>query len=172
VLGLGVLGGAVAQALAEFGFAVSGWSRSPRSMAPVRCEHGADGLDAVLERSQLLMLFLPLTSETESLMDDARLAQLPDGAALLNLARGELIDDDALLAALDADRLAEAYLDVFRDEPLPAEHRFWHHPRIQVTPHVAALTDVPLACAQIAAKIRRLEAGEAISGVVDRSRGY
>lgn len=172
VLGLGVLGAAVARALADFGFSVSGWSRSAKSIASVRCEHGADGLNAVLARSELLMLFLPLTGETENLLDHARLARMPSGAAVVNLSRGELIDDGALLDALDSGHVAGAYLDVFREEPLPADHRFWQHPRVQVTPHVAALTDARVACAQIADKIRRLEAGETISGVVDWSRGY
>lgn len=172
VLGLGVLGGAVARALADFGFAVSGWSRSTRSVPGVRCAHGARGLDDVLATSRLLLVFLPLTRATENLLDGARLAQLPAGAAVVNLSRGELFDDHALLAALDSGHLAAAYLDVFREEPLPADHAFWRHPRVRITPHVAALTDTRLACMQVAAKIRRLEAGEPVSGVVDRLRGY
>lgn len=172
ILGLGVLGGAVAQALADFGFAVSGWSRNAKSLAAVRCEQGADGLNAVLARSQLLMLFLPLTSETDRLLNRARLGQLPSGSAVVNLSRGELVDEGALLEALDCGRLARAYLDVFRQEPLPPDHAFWRHPQIQMTPHIAALTDATVACAQVAGKIRRLEAGEPISGIVDRARGY
>jgi glyoxylate/hydroxypyruvate reductase A len=172
VLGLGVLGGMVARTLADFGFAVSGWSRSEKAIASVRCEHGVDGLNAVLSRSELLMLFLPLTGETENLIDRTRLAQLPLGAAVVNLSRGELIDDGALLDAVDSALLARAYLDVFREEPLPPDHPFWRHHRVEITPHVAALTDAHVACAQIARKIRRLEAGDTISGVVDRSRGY
>jgi len=172
VLGLGVLGGAVARALADFGFAVSGWSRDDKSITGVRCGHGAQGLDDVLESSQVLMLFLPVTGATDGLLGRARLARLPEGAAVVNLSRGELIDEDALLEALDSGRLAAAYLDVFRQEPLPADHPFWHHPRVRITPHVAALTDTHLACMQVAEKIRRLEAGEPISGVVDRLRGY
>jgi glyoxylate/hydroxypyruvate reductase A len=172
VLGLGVLGGDVARSLADFGFDVSGWSRNARTIAGVHCEHGAQGLDAVLARSRVLMLLLPLTRETDTLLDRVRLARLPAGAVVANLSRGELIDDDALLDALDAGRLAAAYLDVFREEPLPAEHRFWRHPSVEMTPHVAALTDIAAACAQIAGKIRRLEAGGAVSGVVDRGCGY
>lgn len=172
VLGLGVLGGAVARALADFGFDVSGWSQSVKSISGVRCEHGAPGLDDVLGRSQVLMLFLPLTVATERLVDRARLAQLPRGAAVVNLSRGELVDDDALLEALDSGHVAAAYLDVFRQEPLPADHPFWRHPRVSITPHVAAITDTRLACMQIAQKIRRLETGEPISGMVNRLRGY
>lgn len=172
VLGLGVLGGAVAHALADFGFDVTGWSRSPRDVARVHCVHGAATLDAVLARSELVLLFLPATAETDGLLDRARIARLPRGAAVANLSRGELIDEDALLEALDAGAVGAAYLDVFRHEPLPADHRFWRHPRVGITPHVAALTDIGVACAQVAAKIRRLEAGAPVSGVVDVDRGY
>ncbi|MDQ3206961.1 MAG: glyoxylate/hydroxypyruvate reductase A [Pseudomonadota bacterium] len=172
VLGLGVLGGAVACALAEFGFDVSGWSRSAKQIGGVRCEHGAPGLDAVLASSELLMLFLPVTGETDGLLDRERLSRLPRGAAVANLSRGELMVDEDLIALLDSGHLSTAYLDVFRREPLPAGHPFWSHPSIRVTPHIAALTDIGLASAQIAGKIRTLEAGGAISGVVDRRRGY
>jgi glyoxylate/hydroxypyruvate reductase A len=172
VLGLGVLGGAVARALADFGFSVSGWSRTTKSVPGVCCEHSTSGLDAVLARSQLLMLFLPLTHETEGLLNRARLAQLPSGAAVANLSRGEVVDDSALLEALDAGHIAEAHLDVFRQEPLAPEHPYWQHPRVRITPHVAALTPYAVACRQVAEKIRRLQAGEPVSGVVDRSRGY
>jgi glyoxylate/hydroxypyruvate reductase A len=172
VLGLGVLGGAVARALDDFGFSVSGWSRSAKSVPGVCCEDGTSGLDAVLARSQLLMLFLPLTHETEGLLNRARLAQLPSGAAVANLSRGEVVDDSALLEALDAGHIAEAHLDVFRQEPLAPEHPYWQHPRVRITPHVAALTPYAVACRQVAEKIRRLQAGEPVSGVVDRSRGY
>lgn len=172
VLGLGVLGGAVSKALADLGFDVAGWSRSARSISGVRCHHGPDGLDLVLRRSQMLMLLLPVTGDTESLIDRARLASMPAGALLVNLSRGELIVEDALLDSLDSGQLAAAYLDVFREEPLPDGHPFWLHPRVRITPHVAALTDTRLACMQIADKIRRLEAGDPISGVVDHERGY
>jgi len=172
VLGLGVLGGAVAKALAEFGFAVSGWSRTAKPVPGVHGEHGAHGLDAVLAGSQVLMLFLPLTGATGGLLDRVRLAQLPTGAAVVNLARGELLDEGALLDALDSGRIGAAYLDVFGQEPLRSDHPFWRHPRVRITPHVAALTDTRLACVQVADKIRRLEAGEPVSGTVDRLRGY
>ncbi len=172
VLGLGVLGGAVAGALAGFGFSVSGWSRTGTTIPLVRCESGMDGLDAVLAQSQLLMLFLPLTQETTLILDRARLSRLPKDAVVVNLSRGELIDDDALLDAVDSGHVAAAYLDVFGCEPLPPDHRFWRHPRVHITPHVAALTDVTLACRQVADKIRQLETGDAITGIVDRSRGY
>lgn len=172
VLGLGVLGGEVARALSAFGFDVAGWSRAPKSIDGVHTEHGDAGLDAVLARSRVLLCFLPRTPHTERILDAARLARLPAGAAVVNLARGELIDDAALLEALDRGHVARAYLDVFAHEPLPADHRYWHHPGVHITPHVAALTDVAIASAQVADKIRRFEAGEAVGGIVDPGRGY
>ncbi len=172
VLGLGVLGAAVADALARFGFSVSGWSRTPKALPDVRCEHGARGLDTVLTRSELLILLLPLTHETAGLIGPAQLAKLPRGAALLNLSRGELLDDSALLSALDAGSIGEAYLDVFQQEPLPPEHPYWPHPRVHITPHIAALTPYDIACHQVAEKIRRMELGKSVSGLVDRQRGY
>jgi glyoxylate/hydroxypyruvate reductase A len=172
VLGLGVLGGAVARELAAFGYDVAGWSRSPREVPGVECHHGERALDTVLARSELLMLFLPVTASTCGLIDRGRIARLPRGASIANLSRGELLDEDALLEALDAGHLGAAYLDVFRREPLPRGHAFWRHPRVELTPHVAALTDVEAACDQVAAKIRCLEDGGSITGVVERARGY
>lgn len=172
VLGLGVLGGTVARALADFGFRVAGWSRAPRSVEGIVCHCGDDGLDAVLAGSRMVVLCLPLTPDTDTLMDAARIARLPTGAAVVNVARGELINDRALLAALDEGHVGAAYLDVFREEPLPTAHPYWRHPRVTVTPHIAALTDVDAACDQIAGKIGRLEAGLPISGIVQRERGY
>lgn len=172
VLGLGVLGATVAKALADFGFAVSGWSRTSKSIDRVECLHGSSGLDAVLARSELLLVLLPLTGDTEGLLDRERLAALPEGAALANLSRGELLDDEAVLEALDAGRLSEAYLDVFEREPLPRDHRYWKHPRVHVTPHIAALTPHAIACEQVAQKIRQWESGAQVSGIVDRQRGY
>lgn len=172
ILGLGVLGGTVARAMADFGFSVSGWSRTAKSITGVHCEHASSGLDLVLSRSELLMLFLPLTNETEGLLDCARLSQLPTGAAVANLSRGQVVNDEALLEALDTGRISEAHLDVFQQEPLASEHLFWRHPRVRMTPHVAALTPYSVACSQVANKIRSLQTGNPVSGVVDRFRGY
>lgn len=172
VLGLGVLGGAVARALATFGFSVSGWSRSSKSIAGVTCETGSEGLDQMLGRSELLMLMLPVTRETTGLLNRSRIAKLSTGASIANLSRGELIDDAALLEALDTGHVSEACLDVFNTEPLPADHRYWTHPRVHVTPHIAALTPHAVAAHQVADKIRKLAAGQSISGMVDRQRGY
>ncbi len=172
VLGLGELGTACAQALAALNFPVRGWSRGPRDVAGVTCHHGADGLAAALTGAQIVVLLLPLTPETETLMDAARLARTAPGAVVLNPGRGALIDDAALLAALDAGQIGHATLDVFRVEPLPADHPFWAHPRVTVTPHVASTTRPETAAARIAETIAEMQGGHRPTGLVDRARGY
>jgi glyoxylate/hydroxypyruvate reductase A len=172
VLGLGELGGACATALAGLGFDVAGWSRGPRALAGVRCLNGADGLDALLARSEILVGLLPATPQTENLLDAARLARLPRGASVVNAGRGGLFDDRALLAALDSGALAQATLDVFRVEPLPEDHPFRAHPRITVTPHVASATRPSTAAPEIIAQIARDLRGEPLRHVVDMVRGY
>jgi glyoxylate/hydroxypyruvate reductase A len=172
LLGLGVLGQAVAGALARQGFPLNGWSRERKSIPNVRTYAGANELSAFLGATRMLVCLLPSTVATRDLLDRARLSLLPRGAHLVNIARGELVVDDDLLALLDEGHLASATLDVFREEPLPVAHPFWSHPRIVVTPHVSAVTLVDESSAQIAAKIRRLEQGLPVTGVVDRARGY
>ena len=172
VLGLGALGEKVARALAGFGFAVTGWSRTARNLTGLVTDHGSDGLDRVLGDSDLAVILLPLTDSTRGLLDIERLRRLPAGACIANLSRGEVLDDEAVLALLDANHLDEAHLDVFGHEPLPEGHRYWTHPRVHVTPHVAALTDPLIAARQVADKIRRLEAGLPVTGIVDFGRQY
>lgn len=172
VLGLGELGAACAQALAALNFPVRGWSRSPRDIPGVACHHGAEGLAAALAGAQIVVLLLPLTPDTENLMDADRLALLAPGAVVLNPGRGALIDDAAVLAALDAGQIGHATLDVFRVEPLPVDHPFWAHPRVTVTPHVASTTRPETAATRIAETIAELEAGHRPVGLVDRARGY
>jgi glyoxylate/hydroxypyruvate reductase A len=172
VLGLGEIGGAVAQNLAAFGFDVEGWSRRPRELPGIATRSGPDGLAAVLARSEILVTLLPATAATGNLLDAAALALLPPGARLINPGRGTLIDDAALLAALDSGHLAHATLDVFRTEPLPPDHPFWAHPKVTVTPHVASETRPETASEAIAANIRRGENGLPFLHVVDRTTGY
>lgn len=172
VLGLGELGTACARSLAALNFPVRGWSRSPREIAGIAGHHGDAGLTAALDGAQIVVLLLPLTPDTENLMDSARLGLLAPGAVVLNPGRGALIDDAALLTALDAGQIGHATLDVFRVEPLPANHPFWAHPRVTVTPHVASTTRPDTAAPRIAATIGDLEAGRSPSGLVDRTRGY
>lgn len=172
VLGLGALGRAAGEALSALNFPVMGWSRSPKAIPGIACHAGEAGLAAVLARAEIVILLVPLTAETENLLNAARLALLPQGAVILNPGRGPLIDDAALLAALDGGLLGHATLDVFRNEPLPKEHPFWRHPKVTVTPHIAASTRPLTAAAVVAENIRRGEAGEPLLHLVDRTRGY
>lgn len=172
MLGMGALGTACAQALTALNFPVTGWSRSPKTIEGIPCLHGEEGLQAVLSTAQIVVTLLPRTPDTENLLDAARLAILPDGAVILNPGRGALIDDEALLAGLNSGRLGHATLDVFRIEPLPADHPFWAHPRITVTPHIAADTRPDSAAHVIIDNVRRGEAGLPFLNLVDRTRGY
>lgn len=172
ILGLGELGTACAEVLADLGFPVTGWSRTQKSVPGVTCLAGPEGLSRALAQAEILVLLLPLTDETENLLDAARLRQLPQGAVVLNPGRGPLIDDTALLAALDRGQISQATLDVFRKEPLPEDHPYWAHPRVTVTPHIASETRPGTASEVVAENVRRSEAGEPLLYLVDRSRGY
>jgi glyoxylate/hydroxypyruvate reductase len=168
MLGMGALGAACAEALRALNFPVTGWSRSPKP----GCLHGADGLTAALQTAQIVVTLLPKTAETENLLNATRLALMPRGAVILNPGRGAIIDDDALLAALNAGQIGHATLDVFRTEPLPADHPYWSHPRVTVTPHIAADTRPATASRVIAENIRRGQTGAGFLHLVDRTRGY
>lgn len=172
ILGLGALGAAVAGALAALHFPVSGWSRAPKTLPGITCESGEAGLARLLARTQILITLLPLTAATENLLNAERLAQLPRGAVILNPGRGALIDDAALLAALESGQIGHATLDVFRQEPLPQDHPFWAHPRVTVSPHVAAETRPESAAEVIVDNIARGAAGLPFRHLVDRARGY
>ena len=172
VMGLGVLGQRVAQALRGFEFPVVGWSRTLRLVEGITCHAGAEGFGAFLGASQVLVNLLPLTPDTENILNRDTLAQLRPGAYVINVARGAHLVDADLLALLDSGHLAGATLDVFRTEPLPAEHPFWQHRCITVTPHTSARTLRDESVAQIVGKIRALQRGEFITGVVDPLRGY
>ena len=172
VLGLGALGQAAAGALAALNFRVHGWSRTPRSVSGVICHSGDGGLRDALAAAEILVTLLPHTPDTEGLLDARRLSWLPPGAMLINPGRGALIDEDALLAALHSGQVAAATLDVFRTEPLPAGHPFWAHPRVTVTPHIAAETRPVTAARVIAENLRRLATDEPLLHLVDRARGY
>lgn len=172
IMGMGVLGTRVAQAIAHFEFPVNGWSRSGHAVQGVRTFAGAAQFDAFLAATRVLVCLLPLTAQTENILNRDTLSRLRPSAYLINVARGAHLVEADLLALLDEGRLAGAALDVFRTEPLPAEHPFWKHPRITVTPHTSARTLRDDTVAQIAGKILALGRGEPIAGVVDRQRGY
>ncbi len=171
-MGLGVLGARVAKALAHFDFPVNGWSRSPKALDGVRTFSGAAGMSDFLAASRVLVNLLPLTPETENILNRASLSRLQAGGHVINVARGAHLVDADLIALLDSGHLAGATLDVFRTEPLPAGHPFWRHPRITLTPHTSARTLRDESIAQIVGKIGALERGEAIAGIVDPVRGY
>lgn len=171
VMGLGVLGSEAARVIAGLGYPVAGWSRAPKRLRGVTC-YASDDLDRFLSRTNVLVNFLPLTPATDGLLNARLFARLPRGACLVNLARGGHVVDADLIAALDSGQLGGAMLDVFNDEPLPADHPFWQHPRIIVTPHVAAVTLASEAAAQVIANLQRLERGETPLGIVDRTLGY
>jgi glyoxylate/hydroxypyruvate reductase A len=172
VLGLGKLGEPVARRLAELGFPVRGWSRTPKDLPGIPTCAGPDALEPFLAGTRVLVCMLPLTPATTHLLDRARLSQLPEGAYLVNVARGALVAESDLLALIRTGHIAGATLDVFRSEPLPAPHPFWGEPRITITPHVSALTLREPAVRQIAAKIGQLERGEPVADVVNRREGY
>ncbi len=172
ILGLGVLGGRIAAALQHFDFPLRGWSRSRKEVPGMTCFAGDDELDAFLQGTQVLVCILPLTADTTHILNRSRLEQLPRGAYLINVARGAHLAESDLLALIKSEHLAGATLDVFRTEPLPPQHPFWQEPRISITPHIAAMTLREESIRQIAEKIRALERGEPIAGIVDRSKGY
>lgn len=172
LLGMGTLGSAVADALSDLRFDVMGWTRREREPGRVPVRFGDEGLDEVLARSEILVTLLPATPQTENILNKRTLGLLPRGARLINPGRGHLVNDQALLDALDTGQIAHATLDVFRVEPLPADHPYWAHPRVTVTPHIASETRPETASETIALNVRRDQDGERLLYVVDRGQGY
>jgi len=176
IFGLGVLGRQVANAFAADGFPVNAFSRSNTTSEPkVRLfteASGADQFAAFMKATRVLMILAPLTAATQDRFDRKALQLLPRGAYVINVARGGLIVDEALLELLDNGHLNGAALDVFRQEPLPPQHRYWTHPKVHMTPHTAAVTPMRPAARQIAEKIKQHAANQSVSGIVDRNRGY
>lgn len=172
VMGLGNLGGMAAAELVRQGFQVAGWARSPKTLEGVESFHGEAGFAPFLKRSEILVVMLPLTPETEGILDARALALLPRGAKVVNVGRGQLVDEDALVAALRSGHVAEATLDVFRTEPLPADSPLWGFDQVLVTPHLASVAIPRTAARQVAENLRRVAAGEPLINVVDPKRGY
>jgi len=171
-LGMGTLGQHAAAQVNALGFRVRGWTREARVVAGVETFHGRAMLPAFLEACDYLVCLLPQTPETAGIVDAALLAALPPGAHFINAGRGGQVVEADLLAALDSGRLASATLDVFATEPLPADHRFWSHPRVTITPHNAADSSPESVVPQMLDNYRRLKAGMPLLNQVDRSRGY
>ena len=172
IAGLGEMGRAALAALKPFGFPLSGWSRSPRDMAGVTCFHGAEGLRDFAAQADILVNLLPLTFETRGILGADLFARMPQGAAIVSAGRGRHLDPQALIAALDGGRLSRAILDVTPVEPLPAGDPLWTHPRVVVTPHVAAATDIEGSGKAVIANLRRHLTGEPMMGIIARDRGY
>ena len=172
IMGAGVLGAKVAEALQAWGFPLRCWSRSRKSWPGVESFAGAEELGAFLNQTRVLINLLPNTAETVGIINSGLLNQLRDGAYLLNLARGVHVNEDDLLAALNSEKLKGAMLDVFSCEPLPKESPLWQHPRVAMTPHIAAVTRPAEAVDYISRTVAHLERGESVTGQVDRVRGY
>lgn len=172
IMGLGAMGAKVAQAVAGLGYPVAGWSRTPRNIDGVQIYSGDADFQPFLASTRALVNLLPLTPATEGILNRKNLSLLRSSAYLINVARGQHLVEQDLLALLDEGRLCGAMLDVFCTEPLPQDHPFWHHPKVVVTPHVAAITLEQDTVTQIVGKIRCLLRAEPISGVVNRATGY
>ena len=172
ILGLGVLGAECANALAKVGFKVRGWSLTEKSISNVICHHGFKGLEKSLFGSEIVVLLLPSTAATENIINTKTISYLSKNAVIINPGRGTLIDETALLKSLDDGKLAHATLDVFRQEPLPADHLFWQHPKITVTPHIASETRPKTASQVIAININRFEKGRPLLNQVNFEAGY
>ncbi len=172
VMGLGVIGKIVALRLAALGYATAGWTRGPKQVEGIEVFYGQESLAKFLARSRVVVNVLPLTPQTENILDAAAFAAMPGGGYVVNIGRGGHVVERDLIDALDRGLLEGAMLDVFREEPLPASHPFWRHPKIAVTPHVAAPTIASQVQAQVIENIGRLERGEAPVGLVDLDRGY
>ena len=172
ILGLGALGAECANALAKVGFNVRGWSLTEKSISNVICHHGFKGLQKSLLGSEIIILLLPSTAATENIINTKTISYLSKNAVIINPGRGTLIDETALLKSLDDGKLAHATLDVFRQEPLPADHLFWQHPKITVTPHIASETRPKTASQVIATNIDRFEKGKPLLYQVNFEAGY
>jgi phosphoglycerate dehydrogenase-like enzyme len=172
ILGMGSMGQAAARALATLGLPVHGWSRGPKQVPGIEVAHGMAALPGVLARSDVLVVLLPLTPETTGLLDAARLAMLPQGAAVVAAGRGGQVVEADLVASLDSGHLSCAHSDVFVREPLPAESPLWRHPRLTITPHIASPPDSEATARSLVAALAALDRGEPPPGLADRARGY
>ena len=172
ILGLGALGAECASTLAKLGFKVRGWSLTKKSIDNVTCHYGFEGLEKSLLGSEIVVLLLPSTANTENIINLKTISFMSKNAIIINPGRGTLIDDKALLKSLDDGKLAHATLDVFRQEPLPADHLFWQHSKVTVTPHIASETRPSTASQVIATNIERFEKGKPLLYHVNFGAGY
>jgi glyoxylate/hydroxypyruvate reductase A len=172
ILGLGEIGTVAASLLAQFDFAVSGWSRTPKHVPGVKSYAGEAALNAFLGQCDIMICLLPLTARTQGILNAQTFALLPQGAWVINVARGQHLIEEDLIGALDSGHLAGAVLDVFQQEPLPADSPLWRHPKITATPHIAAIASPQAAVRYVLDGIARAERGEPLENVVDVTKGY
>src|SRR5690606_35006016 len=172
IMGMGVLGVGVAEKLIQNKFNVTGWSRSKKEILGVTTFYGEDQLTEFLSKSNVLVCLLPLTSETENILNKGIFEKLPKDAYIINVARGPHLVEDDLLEMIDSGHLSGASLDVFRKEPLPEDHPFWEHEKIKVTPHIASVTNPATVVPQILENYERMKEGKELKNVVDREREY
>ncbi|MCX7353524.1 MAG: glyoxylate/hydroxypyruvate reductase A [Alphaproteobacteria bacterium] len=172
ILGMGTLGSDAAKKLSSLGFNVVGWSRTKKKVPKVKSYAGLKQLNKFLSLSEILVCLLPLTKETENVLNKDAFAMLPKGASLVNAGRGEQVVDADLIEALDSGHMSHATLDVFRKEPLPADHPYWSNPKVTVMPHVASYTDPRTVVSQVLENMRRARAGEPLLNTVDIKLGY
>jgi len=172
ILGLGELGGTAARALAALGLRVLGWSRSPRQIDGVETFHGPAGLERLMEEARVVVGLLPHTPATENLLNRQLMGLMPPGSWIINAGRGVHLVEDDLLALLATGRIAGAILDVTREEPLPAGHPFWGHPRVILTMHGAAISNPRHVAEVFYEEVQRVRRGEDSPRAVPRERGY
>ena len=172
IMGLGELGSKLAEDLIRVGFKVNGWSRSEKNLKGVYCFAGQQALDAFLAETEILVCLLPLTPETKGIIDRKLLLRLPRGGYMINVARGGHLQENDLIAVLDEGHLSGAFLDVFQEEPLPAGHPFWKHPKIDMSPHIASVSDTNSVVPQLLENYRRMQNGQPLLNLVSTTRGY
>jgi len=172
ILGLGEIGTMAAERLSDLDFDVAGWSRTRKNVSGVKSYAGADELSGFLARSDILVCVLPLTPDTRHILNAKTFAQLPKDAFVINVARGGHVNEADLIAAIDSGHLSGAALDVFETEPLPGSSPLWTHPKITVTPHVAAISHPGIAAQQLVDCIAKEQAGEPLENLVNMERGY
>lgn len=172
IMGLGVLGNDAANKLTKNGFDVYAWTRTQKECNNITCFHGKEQLEEFLKNSEILVCLLPLTEDTENILNADLFDMLPEGAYVINVARGQHLVEHDLMEMIDKGHLSGASLDVFREEPLPEEHPFWEHPRINITPHIASLTNPESVIPQIVDNYERMKENEPLKNTVEMNKGY
>ncbi|HEY9185113.1 MAG TPA: glyoxylate/hydroxypyruvate reductase A [Salegentibacter sp.] len=172
ILGLGHLGQKTAKTLANNGFKVHGFSKTPKEIDQVESFSGEDQMEAFLAESEILVNLLPLTPETEKILNKTLFEKLPEGAYVINVARGEHLVELDLIEMLDQGHLSGAAMDVFWQEPLPDDHPFWEHPKVFITPHIASVTHPNYVVPQIVENYERMMEEEPLKNVIEQEKGY